>query len=133
MAKSKFLDLLGLSVFKARIVELLTNHTSNSNIHISQEERKNINTVTETVSKANEATKNANDAAFYANSIGDELASKLENGDFNGKDGVVYTSTGQFSFKIIGDDLFQVYPDGDTPRDFMINENGDLILTYDQE
>lgn len=130
MAKSKFVDLLGLSEFKEKIVDLFSSHTSNSNIHMSQEDRNNIIAVTETLGKINDATKNANDAASYANFIGDELATKLENGDFNGKDGVIYTSTGQFSFKIVGDDLFQVYPDGDTPRDFKINENGDLILTY---
>lgn len=39
MAKSKFLDLVGLSRFKDKIVSLFTSHTSDNNIHTSSEEK----------------------------------------------------------------------------------------------
>lgn len=42
MAKGKFLDLVGLSSFKAKIIELIVRHTSNNNIHTSSEEKENL-------------------------------------------------------------------------------------------
>lgn len=42
MAKSKFLDLIGLSTFKDKIVEMFKGHTSDNNIHTSSEEKENL-------------------------------------------------------------------------------------------
>ena len=42
MAKNKFLDLTGLSTFKDKIIEKITNHTSDNNVHISSEEKANL-------------------------------------------------------------------------------------------
>lgn len=42
MAKNKFLDLTGLSTFKDKIIEKITNHTSNNNIHTSSDEKEKL-------------------------------------------------------------------------------------------
>lgn len=43
MAKNKFLDLIGLSIFKNKIIELFSSHTSNNDIHVTSEEKENLN------------------------------------------------------------------------------------------
>ena len=42
MAKNRFLDFTGLSAFKDKIIEKITSHTSDNNVHISSEEKTNL-------------------------------------------------------------------------------------------
>lgn len=77
------------------------------------------------------ATNNANAASAYAKSVGDDLTSRLNRGEFKGEkgdDGVIHTISGQYAFQIINDDLYMFYTEGDQPLDLEIDENGDLIL-----
>lgn len=85
-------------------------------------------------SKAQDAEAAANAATAIANHIG----SLLTNGDLigptgpqgeKGNDGAVTTFTGQYAFQVKPDGhLYLIYPDGDTPPDMHINEDGHLIL-----
>lgn len=43
MAKSKLLDFSGLSIFKNKIYSLITKHTDNADIHLTDQERYRIN------------------------------------------------------------------------------------------
>lgn len=133
MAKKKYLDQLGLSTLTGKIIDLIKSHISNSQIHLSQNDRDNITNVGSIIEDMNEATESANSAASYATSIGQDLVTRLNNGEFNGKDGIVFTSTGQFSFEIVEDNLILIYPEGETPPNFKINENGYFIYTYGEE
>ena len=77
---------------------------------------------------------NANAAAAYANSVGDDLVDRLNRGEFKGEkgnDGVIFTISGQFAFQIVNDDLILYYNEDDDPPNFKINEDGDLIYTIE--
>ena len=86
-------------------------------------------------------------AELAANSVKaalDDLADRLENGEFigpqgpqgipgqdgsDGANGVVTTMTGQYALQIKEDGhLYLIYTDGDEPPDFHINDSGHLIL-----
>ncbi len=105
----------------------------NENIRKSQESHREINTKN-AISETNTATNNANAAAAYANSVGDDLVDRLNRGEFKGEkgnDGVIFTISGQFAFQIVNDDLILYYNENDDPPNFKINEDGDLIYTIE--
>ncbi len=113
---------------------------------ISEEQRKKDETIRQTqetkrqtdtqdaLNKSIESTNNANTAATYARSVGDDLTARLRRGEFKGEkgnDGVISTISGQFAFQVVNDHLILFYNDGDTPPDFKINDKGRLILTIE--
>lgn len=105
----------------------------NENLRRVREEKRQADmeeAINETIYASNSATA----AASYAKSVGDDLITRLNRGEFKGEkgnDGVVHTIAGQYAFQIVGEDLILFYTDGDDPLDFQIDEAGDLILTID--
>lgn len=90
-----------------------------------------INATEEIIAVMREATEDANEAAGFANAVGEDLIARREAGEFTGPkgaDGVVTVTKGQVAFQVINDHLFLYYHDGDEEPNYSINGNGHLIM-----
>lgn len=115
---------------------------SNENTRITNENARNVaETTRQTTFEANEANRQLvfesdkeemDQATSDCNSLITAIQQKLENGEFNGADGVVTTIDGQYTFQIIDGYLCLIYLDDATPPNYSINEDGYLILTIEE-
>ena len=91
------------------------------------------NATEEIIAVMRQATADAQEAADFANNVGDDLIARRESGEFTGPqgaNGVVTTTQGQIAFQIVNEDLLLFYHQGDIPPDCEIDGNGDLIMDF---
>lgn len=89
------------------------------------------NATQEIIAVMEQATIDANNAAKYANAVGEDLIARRESGEFTGPkgaDGVVTVTEGQVAFQVLNDHLFVYYCDGDKKPNYSIDGNGHLIM-----
>ena len=85
---------------------------------------------------ANDTIVEAKDAAEYAVNIGEDLTARREAGEFTGEqgaNGVVTTTRGQTALQILDGQLHLYYHQGDTPPEYGIDEDGNLIMNVGGE
>ena len=91
------------------------------------------NATEEIIAVMRQATIDANEAADFANNVGDDLIARRDAGEFTGPqgvNGVVATTQGQVAFQIVDDNLLLYYHQGDEIPDCSINDSGELIMNF---